>query len=195
VQRSRSFPEWLARLAGITGSSRVLDVGAGPLTVLGRNLPGDEHPVSVTACDPLANHYALLAKKYGVEPPIPTLTALAEDLSAFFPVDSFDLTFCRNALDHSFSPLRGIIEMLLVTRPGGKTVLHHHVNEAERGQYDGFHQWNFCLKHDRFHIWNEKTDIDVADVLSGFATTSGYVKDGFVTAVLERQGPSRRKAS
>ena len=115
------------------GPVRVLDVGSGPLTCLGFYHRGRR--VELTACDPLAPFYAELIAKHGVSCPVPTQLGFAEDLSAFFSLDEFDVVHCRNALDHSFEPVRGIEEMLLVLKPGGQIVLSHVINEAEHGQY------------------------------------------------------------
>lgn len=115
----------------------------------------DGHHVSITAVDPLAPLYSRLMAREGIKPPIQTTFANAEDLSCFFAELSFDLVHCRNALDHSFDPVRGIEEMLRVVKLGGFIVLRHFVNEAEKGSYEGFHQFNFCKKEGRFCIWNK----------------------------------------
>ena len=121
--------------------------------------------VEVTAVDPLASAYARLLAEAGLEPPIRTRFGTAEDLSCFFADSSFDIVHCQNALDHSFDPLRGIAEMLRVSRPGGNVVLHHHRCEAEHAGYGGFHQYNFDVEHGRFVIWNRQQRIDVATAL------------------------------
>ncbi len=140
------------------GPVRVLDVGSGPLTCLGFYHRGRR--VELTACDPLAPFYAELIAKHGVSCPVPTQLGFAEDLSAFFSLDEFDVVHCRNALDHSFEPVRGIEEMLLVLKPGGQIVLSHVINEAEHGQYVGLHQWNFDSSDGDFIIWNKSHTIN-----------------------------------
>jgi SAM-dependent methyltransferase len=137
--------------------SRVLDVGAGPMTVLGTR--SAERCIDLVAADPLALLYDHILTAHGIIPPIPTIFATAEDLSAFFGPSCFDLVHCRNALDHSFDPVRGIEEMLRVVKQGGHVVLRHLLNEAEfeaRGDhYSGFHQFNFNEREGRFYIWNK----------------------------------------
>lgn len=131
---------------------RVLDVGAGPMTFLKGMHAGE--PVHVVACDPLAPYYSEMAERHGVQRPIATVQAFAEDLTAVFDLDAFDAVHCANALDHSFDPLRGIEEMLAVCKVGGTVLLSHSRNEAEFEHYTGFHQWNFDKIGDDFVIWN-----------------------------------------
>jgi SAM-dependent methyltransferase len=95
--------------------------------------------------------------------PVPSIFAPAEELSAFLPPDSFDIVHCRNALDHSFDPLRGVIEMLRLVRIGGVVVLYHNPNEAQSEDYSGFHQYNFDVQDDRFIIWRGEARFDVLE--------------------------------
>jgi hypothetical protein len=61
---------------------KVLDVGAGPLTSIGRKWPGRE--LHITAVDPLAAEYDDLLRKLNIDPPCRTTFALAEELSGIF---------------------------------------------------------------------------------------------------------------
>lgn len=154
---------WIEALARAEGRSdwRVLDVGAGPVTMLGHRTPADLR-IEVVATDPLAAAYARIFDGLGLRRPTETAFAPAEELSAFFPAAAFDLVHCRNALDHSLDPMRGIVEMLRVLRVGGRVVLAHQANEAEHGKYVGFHQHNFENVDGRFIIWNAAGRTDVA---------------------------------
>lgn len=53
------------------GNARILDVGAGPMTILGKKCPGRE--VSITAVDALTPAYDVLIREAGVNPPVRTL--------------------------------------------------------------------------------------------------------------------------
>jgi SAM-dependent methyltransferase len=147
------------------GSLKLLDVGAGPMTSLGPDYKGTR--LNITACDPLAPLYSSLALKYGLTPPVKTVLAFAEDLTVFYEHNSFDFTNCRNALDHTFDPIRCIEEMLLVTKVGGKIHLFHRANEAEKEKYSGLHQWNFDCIEDHFVVWNKNSRIDVTETYRG----------------------------
>jgi SAM-dependent methyltransferase len=142
----------------------VLDVGAGPLTSIGYKSRSFE--VDIIAVDPLAGFYQKLYNKIGLCPPISTSFAIAEDLNAFFAPEMFDVVHCRNALDHSFDPLRGIQQMIDVTAVGGVVILSHHNDEAENGKYEGFHQFNFNVHDGSFFIWNPDVEINVSEFLA-----------------------------
>lgn len=181
----REFPEYL--LAGISpADAKILDVGAGPVTSFGFTHKGSR--LDITACDPLASFYDRILEKNGVVPPVRTVTAFAEELSSFFPRNAFDLVTCSNALDHSFEPVRGIEEMLLVTKMGGRVHLTHRINEAVYGHYEGLHQWNFDAEDGRFIIWNNEQRVDVNSVFDYCAEISvNYdVAAGYVTAMFRK---------
>ncbi len=167
--------------------ARLLDVGAGPVTSLGHQLPG--MALEITATDPLGALYAELCARHGVAPPCPTGFAVAEDLASFFPAGGFDLVHCRNALDHSFDPLRGIEQMLAVTRTGGLVLLRHFPNEAETEGYSGFHQFNFDLREGRFLIWNREGVVDVAAALRCPCTVTPRQAE-MLEVVIEKTGDS-----
>ena len=146
--------EKLRSLRNDGGTFSILDVGSGPITNVGYLAPGMK--VNVAACDPLADAYAGIRQRYGVDVPVQTTFAMAEELSAFFPLDSFDLVNCENALDHTVDPVRGIKEMLKVTKTGGIVLLRHARNEAENQRHEGLHQWNFNATDEGFVIWDRK---------------------------------------
>lgn len=147
-----------SRLGG-TLRFRVLDVGAGPLSKIGNHMSSAK--LEVVAADPLAYIYSDLIQRHGINPAVRTQFAPAEDLSVFFEPSSFDLVHCSNALDHSFEPIRGIIEMLRVVKVGCAVVLGHARNEAENEKYEGFHQHNFDIDDGSFIIWNKEERVIV----------------------------------
>ena len=75
---------------------RLLDVGAGPATVLGKVWP--KRTVVITAVDPLANEYNRMLDEYAVKPPVRTKQGDGERLADIVRPDSFDLAFSINAL-------------------------------------------------------------------------------------------------
>lgn len=134
----------------------VLDIGAGPITQL-----GSEHPdrdIRITPIDPLANEYDEMLSAQDIEPVHPrTIKGEAEQLSKTFGKSKFDFAYSRNALDHSYDPVRAIKEILKVIKPNCFFYLYSYINEGVGGNYQGLHQWNFDLadSNDDFHIWNE----------------------------------------
>jgi SAM-dependent methyltransferase len=172
---------------------KIIDVGAGPCTSLGSNLNGQ--PINLIACDPLAPFYKALAGKHGLNFPISTVQAFAEDLSSYYPEGTFDLVHCSNALDHSFDPIRGIEQMLIVAKPNGRVFLCHGLNEAEYESYAGFHQWNFDEDNGDFLIWNKQERINATEYFSAFARIETVKADRLITVIFDKTGskvsPSR----
>lgn len=151
-----------------TQSIKIMDVGAGPLTNIGNYLEG--YTLEITATDPLANQYNQLLDKYKIIPPIRTQFAEVENLSSLYSQNTFDLVHMRNALDHSCDPIKGIREMLALVKKNHFIVLFHSVNEAENGNYVGFHQWNFDSNNNRdFIIWNKTQAKNVTKILNKIA--------------------------
>lgn len=165
----------------------ILDVGAGPLTLVGKRWEGRK--VRVTAIDPLAAQYDKLLAASGITPPVRTQEGQVERLSELIPAASFDLVHMQNALDHSYDPILGIRQMLSVTKPGCSVVLSHFINEAEEGAYVGFHQWNLCADGGRFIIWNQDHRYCVDEEVAGMArvTLSASDADRWITVRLRKE--------
>jgi len=129
---------------------RILDVGAGPLTKLGKKHPSKR--LEITAIDLLANEYDRLFAEFDVVPPVRTIFADGERLVEQFGPDAFDIVHGQNCIDHMADPHRAIEQMVAVTKPGGYVVLYHAENEGQREQYDQLHQWNFTCEEGAFII-------------------------------------------
>ena len=129
---------------------RILDVGSGPLTKLGKKHPSKR--LEITATDLLAHEYDRLLAEFGILPPVRTVYADAEQLLERFGHDAFDIVNGQNCIDHMAHPQRAIEQMIAVTRPGGYVVLFHAENEGEREHYDQLHQWNFTCEDAAFII-------------------------------------------
>ncbi len=154
---------------------RILDVGSGPLTILGKRW-GDR-TLEITATDPLAEQYAMLFERVGTTPPVMPVHSVAEQLTDTFDESSFDLVYARNCLDHGYDPLQAILEMIKVTKPGCVVLLQHAINEGEHEGYGGLHQWNFCVREGRFTIWQPDRTIDAHSALEREAEVELYVSD------------------
>ena len=132
----------------------ILDVGAGPLTYLGRKFHGKQ--INITAVDPLADEYDKILAKYQVQPLIRTEKLAGEELTTRFQPNTFDLVFARNSIDHSYDPERVILQMIEVVKPGRYVLLEHLPNEASKHHYIGLHQWNFSVSADGDFLINSK---------------------------------------
>jgi SAM-dependent methyltransferase len=160
----------------------ILDVGAGPLTMLGYRYPGKT--LTIVAVDPLADEYERLLRDAGLSAPVPTIPVAGEALLEHFGSRRFDIAYASNALDHSADPLTIISNMVAVVRSGGIVLLRHKRNEGESARYGGLHQWNFDVADESLVLWNSAVEVDVGSALEGRAVTTAWISDGDVVARL-----------
>ncbi len=167
---------------------RVLDVGAGPLTVLGKVWPG--YTLDITAVDPLAHEYDKLIDEFKIKPLVRTQYGHGEKLLDQFPESSFDLVYAENCIDHSYDPLLCFSQMLSVVKPGCYVATDHLVNEGTNEKYEGLHQWNFDVKglfQKRFVIWRPNAKpIDVQDYFGTRAKVSANLTKRHVYAYIQK---------
>lgn len=168
---------------------RILDVGAGPLTLIGKQWPG--RTVDIFPTDALADDYEKLLAKYAVIPPVKTLQVRAEELSSAFDADFFDLAYAKNSLDHCFDPLTAIRQMLMVTKPGALVFLSHAVMEGKKENYVGFHQWDLFHEDGDFIISGRSSSpfrrINVSRALSDIAGISCDATDDWINVFLRKR--------
>jgi len=124
---------------------RVLDVGAGPLTRLGKIWP--DRVLQLFPVDPLAEEYKKLLQHLRLCPPVWTGIGAGEQLLEHFSENFFDLAYASNSLDHSRDPLLVIRQMFSVVKPNCSVYLWHFANGGVSERYSGLHQWDFDLKH------------------------------------------------
>ena len=175
--------EVIARIHGAVVS--ILDVGAGPLTSVGKHYPGKR--LEIVAVDPLAGEYARLLERAGIAPPVRTRPGEAEELLDQFEPASFDIAHADNALDHCADPMRAIDAMFAVVRPGGYVVLRHGRNEAERNRYAGLHQWNFDLEGGGLILWGAGARHDVGRRLGPDAAVACSAEGPDVVCVIGKR--------
>ncbi len=123
---------------------RLLDVGAGPLTRLGKRWQG--RTLQLYPLDPLAGEYKALLARLHLRPPVLTETGHGERLTEQFEPNYFDLAYASNALDHSYDPLLAIRQMFAVVKPGCSVYLWHFAAVGAAEGYQGLHQWNFDIE-------------------------------------------------
>jgi SAM-dependent methyltransferase len=166
---------------------RIVDVGSGPLTTVGKLWPGRR--VTIIAVDPLADRYRELYERLSLRPPVMPIEGEAERLNELLPAASFDLACAFNSLDHSHDPLLAIQQMLRLVKPGRSVLLDHVVNEGERMQYAGLHQWNFRTDNGRFVIWRPGETIDAHGLLSELTevSTEPLTEGRWLRVVLRRR--------
>ena len=105
---TRQVFEWVQRQAELPPGGRVLDIGCGQGVALELFTAAGLKPVGITLGEDLE-----VCRARGFE-------ALEMDLSFLeFPDESFDLVWCRHALEHSVFPYFTLSEMRRVLKPGG----------------------------------------------------------------------------
>ena len=170
---------------------RILDVGAGPLTPLGKHWSG--RILEIVAVDPLAEQYMAMLARLSLKPPIPVRVAEAEKLLDHFPPNSFDLAYSSNSLDHSYDPLAAIRQMLAVVKPGHYVYLWHFANEGTLESFGGLHQWNFDSVKGDFVISDGKTTHSVTSQFKSTAQVTCETIQAFgkrvVIVKLKKLGP------
>ncbi|HXT09339.1 MAG TPA: methyltransferase domain-containing protein [Roseiarcus sp.] len=142
---------------------KLLDVGAGPMTIVAKRFRGA--PIDLTAVDALADRYDELDFPPGL-PLVRTLMCDSERLSEKFGENVFDVVYARNTLDHGYEPIKAIIEMVKVAKPGGTIITVHLPNEATVENWVGFHQWNFYVEGADFKIANRTKTFNVASAIA-----------------------------
>ncbi len=143
----------------------VLDVGCGPLSILGRSLDGRR--VDLVGADPLSDAYGRILERNGIERPFRPVQCGAEDLTDHFAPDSFDFVYSCNALDHCADPGLAIRQMLSVCKPGRHVVFEVCMNEAVNAAYTGLHQWNFTTLDDHVLLWNPGQSVLLDHIVGG----------------------------
>jgi len=139
----------------------ILDVGAGPLTYLGKKHEGKQ--VLITAVDPLTDEFDKMLEKHHVRPIVRTQAIAAESLSQHFLPNTFDLVFARNCIDHSCDPEQAILQMLEVVREESFVLLEHRPNEAAAEHYAGLHQWNLSVTQEGdFLIRSRRSSVNMS---------------------------------
>lgn len=146
---------------------RILDVGAGPLTLLGKTHPFKS--LQIVAVDALADGYNALIEKYAVAAPIRTIAGHAETLTEQFPENSFDLVNAKNCIDHAYDPILAIQQMVRVVKRGQYVLLNHFENEADTENHAGMHQWNFTIEKGHFIIRGRDSTTDVTEAIANDA--------------------------
>lgn len=122
---------------------KILDVGSGPLTVLGKMLDGKY--LNISPVDALGDHYCDLLDKFHIPTMRRPYKCRMEYLTHLLGYEGFDLVHAQNCVDHSVNPLMAINQMILCARFGGVVFLRHQLNEATAEGYQGLHQWDFSL--------------------------------------------------
>ena len=149
----RIFPQFLLpyiqRFQGLDKKPvETLDIGCGPISVLRWGVL--QGLLRVTGVDPLLDMYRMILERHGLYslPAIACqrdLNIYAEELASALPLESFDIVFTRNAIDHVKDPVAVIGQAEACLRPGGIMVLDFHTREGSRQGWEQLHQFDLYL--------------------------------------------------
>jgi SAM-dependent methyltransferase len=172
----------------------ILDVGAGPMTALGKVHPSKR--LQITAVDPLAAQYDRLLERAGVTPPVRTVAGAGEELVALWGKERFDVVYARNAIDHSVDAPSVVEQMLDVLRPGGIVAMRHYRNEAELEGYWGMHRWNCDIEGSDFILWGDGRRVNITEQFAEQAQVECWLQEthhhaALVLCVMTKVGSSR----
>jgi len=141
--------------------------------------------ISITAVDPVA----VLAKRE-ITPPVRTELGWGERLTEQFGENKFDITYSRNAIDHSYDPIECIDEMMItVTKKNHYVIVEVNERGASLEGWDGLHQRDFFVARTmpslKRHLFIEGKSVEAVDVTSHFA------KRAEMTTLEVTDGPER----
>jgi SAM-dependent methyltransferase len=163
----------------------ILDVGAGPLTSINKKCGACE--ISITAVDPLADFYDEILARREITPPVRTKLGWGERLTEQFGENKFDIAYSRNAIDHSYDPIKCIDEMITVTKKNHYVIVEVNERGASLEGWTGLHQWDFFVARTmpslKRHLFIEGKSVEAVDVTSHFA------KRAEMTALELTEGP------
>lgn len=136
---------------------RILDIGAGLLTFLGKYRNGEK--LDILAIDALANEYSQLLEIANIIPPIYTELMESENLFKWHGRGiHFDLITAQNTLDHSYDPMLCVSNLIPLLSEHGVIWLNHYANTATREKFEGLHQWDFSLNANNELVFNNVSD-------------------------------------
>lgn len=153
---------------------KFIDVGSGPFSRCGHIT--DKVVLNAISVDPLAYAYIKLKKKYNIDNGIKLDNGFVEVLDKKYKSNTFDMVHMSNSLDHCFSAIDGIYQLLNICKIGGKVVLRHNENEALAEGYQGLHQWNLSLQNEEqsFIVWRDNIRYDICSIFGQYADIELY---------------------
>lgn len=152
---------------------KLLDIGCGPFPKSG--VYCKDYEIRRVLIDSMAKEYHILLKKNGINTYGQKITCCnAEEVESIFKKDSFDVIYSKNALDHTYDPIKAIKQLANLLNENGIMILEHYINEGEYTDYFGLHQWNFYIEKGNFYISDQTKKIreNINELLNDFSVKS-----------------------
>jgi ubiquinone/menaquinone biosynthesis C-methylase UbiE len=126
------------------------------------------------------------------------VTGWGERLAEQFGEDQFDIAYSRNAVDHSYDPIKCIDEMIRVTKRSHYVIVEMNERAGTLEHWHGLHQWDFFVQRTmpilQKRLFIEGQSVQPVDVTRHFARlaemTSLEVRPGsvpWITLVLRKR--------
>lgn len=164
---------------------RILDVGAGPLTRIGKLRQGWQ--ITICPVDIAAEFFDRLLRECDIVPPVRTISGEVEHLSDLFSDEYFDLVYAENLLHCSYKPLTALRQMLQVLKLGGVILLTQPLNEGRKRDYQGLYQWNIFSIAGDMMIGNAAGNaVNVSSLFCNIAKISCRVENEWINVILKK---------
>jgi len=148
----------------------------------------EENLIDVIAVDPLADEYNKILKKRGINYPVKLTKGTGENLR--LPKNYFDISYSRNALDHTVDPKKCINNMVKVLKKGGHLYLCGYVKEGTDCNWIGIHQHDLIIENkDLMHYNKEKKMTNLTNDLNlkvVYKSQSGNDVGDWFTIILQK---------
>jgi SAM-dependent methyltransferase len=168
----------------VTGRERILDVGAGPLTYLGKTWRGKT--LDIIAVDALANEYNEVLEREQIIPLIKTQFVEVEELTNNFEPGAFDIVHARNMWDHTADPLTAFEQMAAMIKPGGVLILANPLGEGEAQNYQGMHQWNITYSDGDLYIQRPGLVYAMSEYTPNVELEAATTSEHWITAIFRK---------
>jgi glycosyltransferase involved in cell wall biosynthesis len=178
----RPLAKEIVEMIGDKKEVSIADIGSGPISTIGYTLDGVK--VNYVPSDLLADEYKKLYEYHNLYPPV---KPEYQDMTKLTYLDeSFDIVYCRNALDHCLDAYKALKEMYRVCKKGGYIYLWHFEKVAKMMGYTGMHQWNIELKDGDCLFSNKEKQFLLSEINKGFVNSEVQLSHKVIISKLHK---------
>ncbi len=163
---------------------QILDVGAGPMTRIGKHWDGRQ--ITIFPIDIEAVFFDRILQEYDIVPPVRTVFGEVERLTELFEASFFDLVYAENLLHCSYKPITALRQMIRVLKPGGTILLTQSQNEGRKRNYKGLYQWNIFSQDGDMMIGNENSVVNISSFFSDNLKVACQTENEWINVILQK---------